>query len=514
MPLVFFNMLWEIGTLGLLNLTSHLESKGYSIKLVYLPKLKQEGYPNKHAYPLNHNLLTSEELGTILNFVEQEKPQLVGFSLMTYDFDRTRQISSELKKRFPQLPIVWGGIHPTFVPEESIRYADYVCVGEGEDAIVDLVRAIEFGSPTRTIKNIWSKHNCQVYRNDVRPLIQNLDDYPFPRFNWGNTYCLDNGRIVQLTHELYRKNVLHSGTTYDIMASRGCPLACSYCCNALYRKIYTNKGMYVRYRSVDNVIEELLYAKKEFPYISMVNVQDDAFASAPEPYLKEFSEKYKKKIGFPLKLRIVPTTFTEKKAEFLSNANTLVGVIGIQSSDRINNEIFNRQISSGKIIDVARMLKRRNIVGQYDLIVRNPYETEKDMVEICRILSRIPKPYQLGINPMAFFPNTPLKARAVSDGIKVNESDGYETGFGSYPMRYPYLFRLQEACPYTPGFLIAFFLYNRHSPVARCIFFLYYYSIVKGIDKVREKIMRNTKLVDWIKNLVFLRHSRANGTSP
>lgn len=349
MSIVFFNMLWEMGTLGLLNLVTYLEQKGYPSKHVYLPKKNPE---------------TVGELNAILAFIEKSQPILVGFSLMTFNFNRTKRISTEIKKRFSNIPILWGGIHPTFDPEESIKYADYVCVGEGEDALLELIQAIESYSSKNNIRNIWYKQNGRVYRNEVRPLIQNLSDYPFPRFNWKNTFCLDEGQIKQLSHDLYRKYVLHSGTMYDIMVSRGCPYSCSYCCNALFRKIYKNKGKYVRFRSVDHVIEELQHVKREFPYVNMVSLQDDAFTFAPEAYLKEFSEKCKTHIGLPLRVRIIPTMLTEKKVKYLSEANTLVAVLGIQSSDRINREIFNRRVSSEQLISVAKALKRNNIVGQ------------------------------------------------------------------------------------------------------------------------------------------------------
>ena len=285
---------------------------------------------------------------------------------------------------------------------------------------------------------------------------------------------------------------MYSGTMYDIMASRGCPFSCSYCCNAILRDIYRNKGKYVRYRSVDNIIQELQYAKNEFPYINMVNIQDDGFAAASEEYLKEFSEKYKATIGSPLRLRTIPTNLTEQKVKYLSDANTLVAVLGIQSSDRINKNIFNRHVSSEEIVNATKMLKKHNIVGQYDLIVQNPYETETDMVEICRTLAKIPKPYQLARFPLAFFPNTPLRERALKDGIKINEKDGYETAYGSYPTQYPYLYKLQQICPYTPKFLIEFFLRYRHLLLVKTLFKLYYRYIYRGMEYIRQKIMKNT----------------------
>jgi radical SAM superfamily enzyme YgiQ (UPF0313 family) len=487
--IVLFNMLWEMGTIGLPNLVTHLKMHGYPCKQVYLTK---------------HDLETPDELKAILAFIEKEGPDLVGFSLMSFNFNRTKRISAEIKRRFSQLPIIWGGIHPTFDPEESIQHADYVCVGEGEDAFLELVQALDEGRPTESIPNIWCNKNGRVTRNDVRRLIQNLDDYPYPQMDWESNFVLDEGEIKPLSHQLYRKYVQYSGTMYDIIASRGCPYSCSYCCNALYRKIYRDKGRYVRYRSVDNVIEEMQYAKREFPYINMINIQDDAFASAPARYLKEFSLRYKQRIGLPLRLRIIPTMLTEEKVRYLAEANTLVAVLGIQSSDRVNEEIFKRHAPSETLIQAARLLHKHGIIVQYDLIVQNPYETEADVVETCEILANLPKPFVLIMYPLALFPNTPLRDRAIEDGVQINAGDGYETPYGSYPIQYPYLYRLQEVSQMTPKVLIGFFLHNRGVRLVRAAFAVYYFFVFKSAEAARKLIMQNTVLVDWMKKAIFL----------
>ncbi len=482
-------MLFEIGPLGILHLVTYLQQKGQPTRCVFLAKLDPE---------------TPEELETICSFVEAERPTLIGFSLMSFNFRRAQRATIELKRRFPEIPIVWGGIHPTFNPEESIQFADYVCIGEGENALLELVRAIEHGLETDDIPNIWSRRNGRVTRTDLRPLIQDLDEYPFPRFDWENTFCLDDKAIKPLTRELYRKHVLHGGAMYDVMASRGCPYSCSYCCNSLFRVIYRNKGRYVRYRSVDSVIEELKYATREFPFVSMINIQDDGFAAAPEPYLKEFSEKYKRQVGLPIRLRIIPTMFSEAKARYLSDANALVAVVGIQSSDRINREVFNRRGSTENLLQVARLLRKYRIVGQYDLIVQNPYESEDDLVEVCNTLASLPKPYRLEMFPLAMFPNTPLRTRALADGIPVDDNDGYVRPYGAYPIRYPYLFALQRASELTPGIVLKYFLRHRQSRLVRRLFDLYYRWIYQNVDRAREHLMRRTALLGLTKKAIFV----------
>lgn len=489
LKIIFFNMLFEIGSLGLLNVITFLEKSGYPSKHVYLAKIEDE---------------TEEELNSILAFIESEKPDLIGFSLMTFNFFRTKRITIEIKKRMPDMPVIWGGIHPTFNPEESIKYADYVCVGEGEDAVLEFVNALQRGQPNIDIPNIWRKEKGTVVKNDVRPLIQNLDNYPFPEINWDRTYYLDEGAIKPLTHKRYRKCVNYGGTMYEIMISRGCLYACSYCCNGLFKQIYAKKGKYVRYRSVDNVIEELEAAKKAFPFINMVNIQDDGFAAAPEDYLKEFADKYSRSIGLPLRLRIIPTFINETKMQYLAKANTLVAVTGLQGNDRINREVFNRHTSAERFINVAKLLKKYNIIGQYDLITQNPYAIEQDEIEVCQTLSKLPKPYQLLMFPLAFFPNTPLREKAIADGLQVNELDGYTMAYGNYPERFSHLRKIQAACQYSPEFLINFAICTRNSFAGRLFFDIYYHLVFESIHRFRHAIMQSTTLVQLTKVLIFL----------
>jgi radical SAM superfamily enzyme YgiQ (UPF0313 family) len=486
----------RIVTLGQLHVITHLERSGYPCKCVYLTKRgKKEEEEQRED--------TEGELNSILGFIEHEKPDLIGLSLMTLNFFRTRRLTRKIKNRFPELPVLWGGVHPTFNPEESIEHADYVCLGEGEDATLELVQTLEKSEITENLPNIWMKKDGRVIKNDVRPLIQNLDAYPFPKINWSSSYCLDEGAIKPLTQELYKKYVHYNGTMYDVIITRGCPFTCNYCCNSLLRQLYKNKGKYIRYRSVDNVIAELRYIKKNFPYTRIINIQDDSFADAPEKYLKEFSEKYRYEVGLPLRLRMIPTQVNKTKMEYLVRANTMSIIIGLQANDRINKTVFNRHISSETFLKVARLIKKYNIVGEYQLIGQNPYAKEEDMVEICEILAQIPKPYRLQILHLGLFPNTVLREKAIRDGIRVNELDGYAYSYGAYPEKFPLLRSIQELAPQTPKFLILFFLKHRKSVWGRLLLDAYRVFYFYSLQRLKKIVIHNSFLVLLARKILF-----------
>jgi radical SAM superfamily enzyme YgiQ (UPF0313 family) len=493
----------QISPLGLLHVVSYLENNYYPCMHVYLTRegelqLEKDGRQKED---------TQSEMNAILEFIGEKKPNLIGMTLMTLSFFRAKRLTQAIKQEFPAVPVLWGGVHPTFNPEESLRYADYVCIGEGEDAVLDLVRALEKGEVRTDIPNIWMKKDGEIIKNEVRLLIENPDDYPFPQTKWSHTYCLDRGQIKPLTPKLYRKYTRYDGTMYDVITSRGCPFACSYCCNSFYRRLYTNKGRYVRHRSVDNVIEELKYVRREFPFVKIINIQDDSFGTASEEHLEEFADKYSSEIGLPFRCRLTATKISEAKIRSLVRANVMSVIIGIQANDRINKAIFNRNIPFESTLKLARLVKKYNLVGEYQLIGRNPYETEEDMVEICKMLVLLPKPYRLQIFALGLFLNTDLRKKAVADGIEVNELDGYTTRYGSYPERFPVLRSIQQIAPLTPSRLILYFLKHRKSAWAEFLLGAYKKACCDSIERLREIVIHSSPLVLMARKMLLIRNN-------
>ena len=108
-------------------------------------------------------------------------PDLIGFSATTNQYPYVEQYAGWVKERF-DVPIVCGGIHPTMSPEEVIadKHIDMVCIGEGEYPLLELADGLENGKNICGIKNLWVKEAGTVHRNEMRPLIANLDELPFP----------------------------------------------------------------------------------------------------------------------------------------------------------------------------------------------------------------------------------------------------------------------------------------------------------------------------------------------
>ena len=135
-----------------------------------------------------------EDLGIQLNegdmhedfmkVVEDYEPDLIGLSAVSLTYLMGIDLLKKLKKNDIKIPTIVGGIHATVSPEEVINEdcVNYICVGEGEQALVELCESLRDKKDTKGIKNIWAKKNGQIYRNELRLPID-INSLPFQKFH-------------------------------------------------------------------------------------------------------------------------------------------------------------------------------------------------------------------------------------------------------------------------------------------------------------------------------------------
>ena len=264
----------DITCFGLRTLSAHLKKNGHQTQLIFLPDPFgdhiREGVP-RYSGPV---------LDEVVSLCQAS--DLIGLTLMTNFFVGAVQITEKLKSRF-DIPVIWGGVHPTIRPEESIRYTDMVCIGEGEDALLELADTMSRGEDYSRIKNVWLKKDGEIIRNELSPLPADLNLYSFPDYDLKDQHVMIGHKIVPLDHEIM-KNLLRRGTVaeylgktgYQTMTSRGCPYECAYCINDTVSKMYGSKGK-LRWRSIAHVMEELVWVRKNMQYIDYIWISDDEF---------------------------------------------------------------------------------------------------------------------------------------------------------------------------------------------------------------------------------------------
>lgn len=356
-----------------------------------------------HGHPV---VFSDAEAGRLAKFLEREQVTHLGFYLMTASLKPYRLLAKALRARGFRGVLLAGGVHPTLCPEESLPdEADYAVQGAGEAPLGMILD----GADPATIPGLVWRNNGVLAVNAQSP-AQNLDldRLPFPLFRFDRDWILAGGKLRKLDWAMHSRHANWRGRYYDLVTSRGCAYRCAYCCN-----VY---GAPVRRQSVDRVIAEVRHVKETAPGIAGINIQDDSFYAGSEDWLREFCRRWKSEIGLPFITRMIPRYITPERLALLQDAGLQYVTMGLEGSDRVNREVYDRKETGASFLKAARTVLASGLWLSIDYIIHNPYETEADLRDIARVLNALPRPHWwivcLSLTP---FPHTPLHARCVKD---------------------------------------------------------------------------------------------------
>ncbi len=308
----------------------------------------------------------------VLDNLKQDKPDVIGFSVTSFSFHYALKIASLIRNLYPDVPLVYGGVHPTLLPEETIQnpLVDAICIGEGEDSFKEYLDKLQNNQEPRGVKGIWYKDKSgNIIRNPLRPFIEDLDSIPFPNWDYW-----EMERYIKL-NESFVGGLRH-------LTSRGCPYSCTFCSNPAIRKAVP--GKFYRLRSPENVIEEIRlnvdkYYRKGFRHVAF---GDEVFGLDLEHlnrlcllYIKEGFSEY---LSWGCQTRA--ETITEEWARIASNAGCAMVGLGIESGDEnIRVNIYNKKITNRQIMRAVTMLRRNNIMYCISIMIGCPEDSRKSI---------------------------------------------------------------------------------------------------------------------------------------
>jgi radical SAM superfamily enzyme YgiQ (UPF0313 family) len=435
----------DLSAFGVRSLQASLKAAGHTVRLVLFPGsigLLQEDGSFVYRYP---QCVVDQALALAAG------SDLVGVSFFTNYFDRADQLTRAVRERLG-IPVVWGGIHATIRPEEALDHADFVCRGEGETALDELLAALAGGGPADAIPGVWTRRDGRIVDNGLRPLIADLDTLPFFDFTGVDQYVHtpENDRIVPLSADIlarvlprvpYRRGRLLR--VYRTMTDRGCPHGCAYCNVPTVKALFAGGSTpYFRNRSVPHVMAELRAITARYPFIEGIQLFDDTFFSRRMDWLAAFAASYKKDIGLPFFCQASPTTLSAEKLDLLIDAGLCYVEMGIQTGSPKIRKLFGRPESDARVLAGANLLHARRgklLTPDYHVIIDSPWESEEDLLDTVRLLAQLPKPFGLAIASLIYFPDTALYRLARAEGrIHDEETEIYRRPFYIPPRRnYP-----------------------------------------------------------------------------
>jgi radical SAM superfamily enzyme YgiQ (UPF0313 family) len=330
------------------------------------------------------------------------KPSIVGISFTTMAYPSAIKIAGMIKRINKNITIIAGGCHATTQPEQVIKQEniDLVVRGEAEHIITPLVKAIENNITPKKISGLTYQKNNRIIHTPNQKPPQNLDELPFPQRN-----VLINskgGRIQKYIQD------------YALITSRGCPYNCAFCATEQHR------GKPIRFRSPDNVMEEIKTATKKHgtKYFMFV---DETFTFDK----KRVRTLCKLILWNKLKIRWLCNTRIDKldkrTLRLMRKAGCDLIYLGIESGDARMLIKMKKGIKLEQIKSAVKLVKGAGIrVGAY-LIIGYPGETNKSLKNTTNLLKEI-KPDITGVFFATPFPGTELYGIAKSSLLTTNYS--------------------------------------------------------------------------------------------
>ena len=378
-------------------------------------------HPENDAIPINERLV--EELA---------EADVLGVSCVSLFSDQANKLISLVKKRNPETIIIWGGVHAMLFPEDSIKYADIVCVSEGEKQFLSLLDKIETKKDFSNLPGFWVRLNGVIKRNDLIPLMTNeeLEKMPFQDYGFDIKYVTSNS-IKPMTKDIY---VAKLGSSYTTMWVMGCPNRCTYCANEKFLSSNKEYGK-LRRASAEFIIEEIVQVRKKHDYITHVILVDDSLAMLKAEELKHFAELWREKVRLPINIPgFHPLTVDREKVDILVSAGMKKLRMGIQSGSEKTLAFYGRKTSRERILKSAEVLASfypKINPPNYDIIIDNPMETIEDKKATLSLLRELKRPFMLYIYSLRSFPGTNLWDF---------EQENPEIGIQPYTKNYQYIF--------------------------------------------------------------------------
>lgn len=399
---VVFVTLFDEYALGVRYLSAVLRRAGHETAVIHVRRLpdinRLPDKANEGDFLVPPTYVTARELELFRETLERLSPDLIAFSL-TSNFVALAEHLTHMARPLGT-KIVWGGIDMLADPERALRSADVICRGEGEEAMLDLVTALEQGRDWKHIPNLWVRDGDDMLRNDPRPPIQDLDTLPYPDHDHSHFFAIYDKKVVT---GRYPEGSQLNGY-YVVLTARGCPYSCTYCCSPAVKAFY--KGhKFLRRRRVEAVIDELKQEKKKRgDALRFIGIHDDVFTIQPE-WIAQFAPAYKRDVSLPFWCYTYPTAMRREMMEQLKDAGLDYVIIGLQSgSQRILTEVFHRKTPRQSILESMEILTDLGIKVVIDMIGSNPFETEEDRRETFDLLMSLPRPFAMHtVNPLTLY---------------------------------------------------------------------------------------------------------------
>jgi anaerobic magnesium-protoporphyrin IX monomethyl ester cyclase len=315
----------------------------------------------------------------VKNKVNDFQPDLIALSTTEDMWELGVRVLEEIKNYIykKKIPVIAGGVFPTFAPDICIKndLINLVCVGEGENALIDLCKKIENNEDYSDVTNLWIKKDGKTIKKNSITKPVDINKNPL----------IDTSLFEE--NRLYRPMAGKVYKMFPVETIRGCPFTCTFCNSPDQMKLYKSLGHnFYRKKNMKLVYKELKHFK-EVHKVEYMYFWADTFLGMSPKELDEFCEIYSD-INLPFWMQTRPETVNDDNLKKLSKVGLHRISFGLEhGNEKFRREVLDRRWSNKDIVEKLKIPKKYNISFSINNITGFPKETKKlafDTIEINR----------------------------------------------------------------------------------------------------------------------------------
>jgi radical SAM superfamily enzyme YgiQ (UPF0313 family) len=344
--------------------------------------------------------------------IQDLQADVIAFSIMSPHWYPMEPYFREIKKLMPDLPLVIGGYQAMLSQEQTIENpdVDYICVGDGEYAIGNLVQHL-LGTKHGPADGMWEKLiDGSVYQTEAHQ-IGDLAALPFPDYD---VFEKEDG-FKDVNSSIFGPK---GKLVLPVMTGRGCPYRCTYCCNTPILEGWKTKKTFLRKYDPQDMVDELIRLRDKYG-VGYFEFWDELFLSNLK-FVRTFFELYKEQIRLPFSINSRVEVMNEEFCKTAAEAGCHTIWFGIESGDEeFRAKMLGRKMKNKQVIEAAANCKKAGINRLTFNIVGAPLETAENMRQTLE-LNRIIAPEHFFFFPYIPLRGTPLYNIAKEEGLLID----------------------------------------------------------------------------------------------
>jgi len=371
--------------------------------LVTLPYLAATLRADGHEVEILDLLLAHTTAEKIERRMDRFRPELVGITSITLNHHGASSIAEVVRRCDDRVSIAMGGPHVSFEIEGSFRELpalDFIVIGEGEQTMLELVRALEGRMDLRDVRGLALRDGERVVRTPPRPLQNDLDRIPIP------------------ARELFPlSRYLAFDAHASVVTSRGCPYSCIFCSAPAWT------SHQVRYRTPSLCVDEI----EEVAALgfSEISIEDELFTLHRKHFLAICGELVRRDTGIRWNAFSRVDTVTPEVVETMARAGCQAVCFGVESGNQEILDLVNKKSDLQKVKEAMRMTQASGISALASFILGLPGETEVTLKRTLEFANELREEFGslIGFHVLAPFPGTEVRERAADYGLQILTSD-------------------------------------------------------------------------------------------